>query len=113
MVLVSHDTADLGFATHPATKGLGDLGGGKGGVNLGLSLHSALALSVQGLALGLVGQKLWAPVATGKGSHQRGAPLESKESYRLQSRNRLANDAMDRQANYMVWEDGAGDVESR
>jgi hypothetical protein len=82
VVLVSHDTADLSFLTHHATQGLGDLGGGKGGANLGLCLHSALTLSQQGLPLGLVGQKLWAPVATGKGTHKRKDPLESKESYR-------------------------------
>src|SRR5688500_3592227 len=49
VVMVSHDTTDLSYLTHPATQGLRDLGGGRGGVNLGLCLHSALALSVQGL----------------------------------------------------------------
>lgn len=82
VVLVSQDTTDLSYLTHHATEGLGDLGGGNGGVNLGLSLHSALVLSEQGLPLGLIGQKLWAPVATGKGTHKRNAPLETKESYR-------------------------------
>lgn len=82
VVLVSQDTTDLSYLTHRATQGLGDLGGGNGGVNQGLSLHSALVLSVQGLPLGLVGQKLWAPVATGKGSHKRSDPLQTKESYR-------------------------------
>lgn len=82
VVLVSHDSTDLSYTTHHATEGLGDLGGGNGGVNLGLSLHSALVLSAQGLPLGLIGQKLWAPVATGKGSHKRSEPLETKESYR-------------------------------
>ncbi len=79
---MSQDTTDLSYLSHSATQGLGDLGGGKGGVNPGLSLHSALVLSAQGLPLGLVGQKLWAPVATGKGSHKRSDPLETKESYR-------------------------------
>ena len=82
VVLVSQDTTDLSYLRHSATQGLGDLGGGKGGVNLGLSLHSALALSAQGLPLGLVGQKLWAPVATGKGTHQQSALLQTKESSR-------------------------------
>jgi hypothetical protein len=81
-VLVSQDTTDLSFTRHYSTTGLGDLGGGNGGVNLGLSLHSALALTPEGLPLGLVGQKLWAPVATGKGSHNYLNPLEQKESYR-------------------------------
>lgn len=82
LVLVSQDTTDLSYLTHHATEGLGDLGGGNGRVNLGLCLHSALALSQRGLPLGLVGQKVWAPVATGKGTHRRTDPLESKESYR-------------------------------
>ncbi len=82
VVLVSQDTTDLSYLTHHATEGLGDLGGGRGGVNLGLCLHSALVLSQRGLPLGLVGQKLWAPVATGKGTHKRKDPLETKESYR-------------------------------
>ena len=81
-VLVSHDTPDLSYPTHYASQGLGDLGGGRGGVNLGLCLHSAMAMSVQGLPLGLVGQKRWAPVATGKRTHKPTAPLETKESYR-------------------------------
>ena len=79
VVLVSQDTTDLSYPTHHATEGLGDLGGG--GVNPGLCLHSALALSQRGLPLGLVGQKLWAPVATGRPEHHRNYPLEEKENY--------------------------------
>lgn len=81
LVLVSQDTTDLSYPTHHATEGLGDLGGGRGGVNLGLSLHSALAMSAAGLPLGLVGQKLWAPAATGRPEHHRHYPLEEKENY--------------------------------
>jgi hypothetical protein len=81
IVLVSQDTTDLSFPGHYCTEGLGNLGGGSG-LNLGLCLHSALAISTSGLPLGLVGQKLWAPVATGKGTHSIKAPLENKESYR-------------------------------
>lgn len=82
VVLVSHDTTDLSYLTHHATEGLGDLGGGKGGVNPGLCLHSALVLSERGFPLGLVGQKLWAPVATGREHPLRNYPLEEKESHR-------------------------------
>lgn len=82
VVLVSHDTTDLSYLAHQATQGLGDLGGGNGGVNLGLCLHSALTLTEKGLPLGLVGQKLWAPVATGRQQRHRNYPLEEKESYR-------------------------------
>lgn len=82
VVLVSHDTTDISFLNHLETKGLGDLGGGGGGTNLGLCLHSAMTLSTQGLPLGLVGQKIWAPIATGREHHHRKYALEEKESYR-------------------------------
>lgn len=81
VVLVSHDTTDISYPTHPKTQGLGDLGGG-GGESPGIALHSAMVLSEQGLPLGLVGQKYWAPVATGREQHPRKYPLEEKESYR-------------------------------
>lgn len=83
VVLVSQDTTDLSYFTHFATKGLGDLGGIKRDIdNAGLALHTAMALSEEGLPLGLVGQKCWAPVATGREKHPRHYPLEEKESYR-------------------------------
>jgi len=81
LVLVSQDTTDLSFPDHRRTTGLGDLGGGKGGVNLGLCLHSAMALTPKGLPLGLVGQKVWAPVATGREKRHYAYKLEEKESY--------------------------------
>lgn len=80
VVLVSHDTTDLSYPSHHGTQGLGNLGGGGSGKNPGLCLHSALCLSVLGQPLGLVGQKLWAPVVTG--SYKPSAPLETKESHR-------------------------------
>jgi len=82
VVLVSQDTSDLSYPTHQASEGLGDLGGGKGSGNAGLCLHSAMAMSETGLPLGLLGQKVWAPVATGRALPNRKYALEEKESYR-------------------------------
>jgi len=80
VVLVSQDTTDLSYFTHFATKGLGDLGGtNRVAVNAGLALHTAMALSEEGLPLGLIGQKLWAPVTTGRERHPCHYPLEEKE----------------------------------
>ena len=81
VVLVSHDTTDISYPTHSKAEGLGDLGGGKG-PSPGIALHSAMVLSEQGLPLGLIGQKYWAPVATGREKHPCQYPLEEKESYR-------------------------------
>lgn len=86
VVLVSQDTTDFSYPSHPATEGLGNLvgggGGRKGSIHPGLALHTAMALSEEGLPLGLVGQKLWAPVTTGRERHPCHYPLEEKESYR-------------------------------
>lgn len=81
MVLVSQDTTDISYPKHYESEGLGDLGGGRGGVNPGLCLHSAMVISQQGLPLGLVGQKVWAPVATGREKRARKYSLEEKENY--------------------------------
>ena len=82
VVFVSHDTTDISYTGHYESEGLGDLGGGSGGINLGLCLHSAMVISEQGLPLGLVGQKIWAPTASGRKQHHRKYPIEEKESYR-------------------------------
>lgn len=81
IVLVSQDTTDISYPKHYESEGLGDLGGGRGGVNPGLCLHSAMVISQEGLPLGLVGQKVWAPVATGRKEHPKKYPLEEKENY--------------------------------
>lgn len=80
VVLVSQDTTDLNYAGRPATEGLGDLGGMD--LTPGLCLHTAMALSEEGLPLGLVGQKLWAPVVGDTEKHSRYYALEEKESYK-------------------------------
>ena len=81
-VLISQDTTDLNYQTHYATAGLGDLGGRKDRGHAGLCLHSAMAITEQGLPLGLVGQKVWPPVTTGRPQHYGWYALEEKESYR-------------------------------
>jgi hypothetical protein len=80
-VLVSQDTTDLSYPTHPATHGLGDLGGRRERAIPGLCVHSALALSETGLPLGLVGQKVWAPVVGAHPAPSSQYPLQEKESY--------------------------------
>jgi hypothetical protein len=81
-ILVSQDTTDINYQTHYATSGLGDLGGRKDRGHTGICLHTAMAINEQGLPLGLVGQKIWAPVASGRPQRHRQYALEEKESYR-------------------------------
>jgi hypothetical protein len=83
-VLVIQDTMTLDFSDHPATEGLGPTGGGDGSAGHGLLVHSALAVSDDGVPLGLVVQKTWArdPQAVGSRHERRERPLEDKESFR-------------------------------
>jgi hypothetical protein len=54
-VLVVQDTTDLNFATHHHTSGLGTIGKNQSGTkSRGLQLHSSLALTAEGLPLGVL-----------------------------------------------------------
>lgn len=78
-VLVLQDTTELLYTSHPHTTGLGDLdhAGSKG-----LKVHSALATTTDGVALGLVQQAVWARDAAPKGRKSRKRPQAERESQR-------------------------------
>lgn len=78
-ILVVQDTTDLNYNTHAQTQGLGILGGPD---IAGLSMHSALLLNGQGVPLGLLGQRIWAPSAQGRPLPNYRYPLAEKESHR-------------------------------
>lgn len=79
-VLVVQDTTALSFNTSPATKGLGRLT--KDGTH-GLLVHSGLAITPEGLPLGIVRQHVWAREEEERKRHTRRKRLvEEKESFR-------------------------------
>lgn len=80
-VLAVQDTTDFSFSHHPATKGLGPLG--NTGM-VGFFVHSCLALSPDGVPLGLLGQYRWVRSFEELGikHKRRQRALEEKESYR-------------------------------
>jgi hypothetical protein len=82
-VLVVQDTTGLNFQDHPATPGLGLVGPGRHGA-LGIWLHSSLAFTPEGAALGVVAVDWWVrdPKDFGKAAQRHGRPIEEKESYR-------------------------------
>ena len=84
MVLALHDTTSLDFSDHPATAGLGPLGGGDGSAGHGFWAHSVLAASSIGVPLGLLHQENWVRDSAEIGKHhqRRDLPIEDKESYR-------------------------------
>src|SRR5213078_3585463 len=85
VVLAIQDTTSLNYSTHKATSGLGPIAGNGG---YGMYVHSVLAVSSDGIPLGLVHQQTWArdPKEKGKKEKRKKLPIEEKESYRwLQS----------------------------
>lgn len=81
MVLNIQDTTDLDFTHHPATKGLGPL---QHPALRGLKVHSVLAVSEQGVPLGLLYQAAWArdPAQVGTRHQRRQRETKDKESQR-------------------------------
>lgn len=78
-VLCVQDGTDLNFAEHPGCAGLGLIGKNRGSQGtLGLHLHSTLALSPEGIPLGLLKLQYEAP----DGQAQRGRPLQERKSFR-------------------------------
>jgi hypothetical protein len=80
-VLVVQDTTDLNFATRQRTSGLGAIGKNQSGTNShGLQLHSSLALTEEGVPLGVLKSTCYAPKDCS--GQPRSRPIEQKESFR-------------------------------
>jgi len=84
VVLAVQDTTFLNYTRHPQTEGLGEIGT-KAQNQRGFGMHSTLAVTPQGLPLGLLTQHfLERPI--GEASHTAAEtqklPIEEKESYR-------------------------------
>lgn len=80
-VLVIQDTTSLDLTHHPATQGLGPL---EHRARRGLKAHSALAVSLTGVPLGLLWQQLWErdPATIGQRHRRRQRATADKESQR-------------------------------
>ena len=83
VVLAAHDTTYMNYTHHPKVSGLGPIG--RNDQNLrGLVNHTCLAVTPQGLPLGVLWQKIWARDDEDKGSakERKRRPIEDKESYK-------------------------------
>jgi len=83
IVLAVQDSSSLSFTTHPQTKGLGPIRN-KADSSRGVWLHTTMALSVEGVSLGIVDAQSWArnPEELGKSRDRHRKPIEEKESYK-------------------------------
>jgi len=82
LVLVVQDTSDLNFSSRPHTTGLGPMGTNQTGAkSLGLRLHTSLALTEEGLPLGVLKSVAFAPEEKEE-KVPVDAPIEDKKSFR-------------------------------
>jgi hypothetical protein len=81
-ILAIQDTTTLDFTHHPATRNLGPIGGSA--ARRGLKMHSVLAVTPDGLPLGLLHQEVWArdPETVGLKQERHQRPTGEKESQR-------------------------------
>jgi hypothetical protein len=93
VVLAIQDTSELNFTDHPGMRGRGRLP--RPG-QWGLLLHSVLAVSEEGVPLGLLHQKTWTRDPAEEGSrHQRKArPIDHKESFRWIESSRVVHEVV-------------------
>ena len=108
-VLVVQDTTNLDFTHHPATTGLGYL---DASTHQGLKVHSALAVSVEGLPLGLVHQEVWTrdPEELGKHHTRRQRETREKESQRWLTGVKASQEAIDERIGVIVVADREADI---
>ena len=79
LVVVANDTTNLDFTNHDSVEGLGYLDAKS---RRGLMAHTAVAVSPDGLMMGVLHQDLWArlPEEMGKAKKRAQRPIEEKES---------------------------------
>jgi hypothetical protein len=87
-VLIVQDTSFIAYGTHSKVSGLGPIGKTFTTTQRGLIMHTAVAFTTSGVALGILHQRIWArkdvPKETQaeKNARIKRTPLEEKESYR-------------------------------
>lgn len=80
LVLAIQDTCEIDYSAHRQKKGMGQIGNEKG---QGVLMHTSLAVTKEGVPLGILAQQIWARKKRDKGSRDyRNNAITDKESYR-------------------------------
>jgi hypothetical protein len=108
-VLAIQDTTSLNYTMHQATSGLGPIDGN--GSN-GMHVHSVLAVSSDGIPLGLVHQQVWSrdPEKKREKEEHKKLPIEEKESYRWLQSLDATRKAMDGETHIITVADREADI---
>jgi hypothetical protein len=109
VALAVQDTTSLNYTAHKATSGLGPIDGN--GSN-GMHVHSVLAVSSDGIPLGLVHQQVWSrdPEKKRSKEERKKLPIEEKESYRWLQSLEATKQAMTEDAHIITITDREGDI---
>lgn len=82
-VIVAQDTTDLSFSSRPRTTGLGQVGTNQTGAkSFGLQLHTCLAMTEDGIPLGVLKSVAFAPQDKAENPTSAAGPIEEKESFK-------------------------------
>ena len=109
VVLAVQDTTSLNYTTHKATSGLGPIDGNG---SHGMHVHSVLAVSSDGVPLGLVHQQVWSrdPEKKRSKEERKKLPIEEKESYRWLQSVDATSKAMDIETRIITVADREADI---
>jgi hypothetical protein len=109
-IVVAQDTTELNYTTHQAKTGLGHIGSSQR--TRGVLTQTALALTREGLPLGIIGQKSWtrSDATFGKKVRRRQSAIEDKESYKWIEGLRWAERLSESATKVIVVGDREGDV---
>lgn len=108
-ILAVQDTTELDFSTHKSARGLGYLESSK---QQGIKVHTALAISSDGLPLGILWQRQWVrPIEEyGKKSERKQKPTKDKESQRWLDCHNEINQSLPEDCTVIHITDREGDI---
>ena len=108
LILIASDTTSFNFNTHEACQGLGEIGSHG---HKGFQTHSAIAISPEGVPLGLLHQSSWAREASAlTAAEKKKLPYEEKESYKWLEALRAVEDALPETQQAILIQDREGDI---
>lgn len=109
-VLVASDTTSANFTSHKACEGLGLISDKKS--QRGFLIHSALALTPEGVPLGVLHQNAWVrdPDTFGTAKERRERPFADKESYKWQEAVQGIQKALSEDVRALVIQDREADI---
>jgi len=109
VVLSVQDTTNLDFAAHPAAQGLGPLDNAH---QRGMKVHSSLAVSAEGVPLGLLHQEVWVrePATVGIRHQRRKRATKDKESQRWLTALMVSQDVVPADVQVVTVADSEADI---